>query len=265
MKGGRRRPSFSPTPIIPNRRKPLSTVDNSLQNRDKYRLSKQRIAISIPNLDFSYAPEIYDHLYSRQVKQDMLSEIVQSGITPDMRSQLISWMFTICSNFKIPRDIIFCAISILDRSLCKLGSDKEKFQLLGATAIFVSAKMQSLKIIPIAELINECANAYTSKDFIECENNVLVALNYDVNVPTVADFLEMSESATIKFKPLHSLLWLVANILIQFSSFLRFKASTISTAIIIPHMITSIIHITGALNCPQPPIVIYAFCLRRNR
>ena len=234
MKGVRRRPSFSPTPMIMGRRDALRVIDNISQKRGKRRTKVAQTPFKVPirSIGISYASEILDHLYTRQISPDALSEIFQSGVTAQMRSKLIEWIFATCYKYSVSRNAIFAAVSILDRSLCTLRSDEDKFQLLGATALFISAKMFNSTAFSLQSLVEECAGAYSSQDFLKCEGEMLGAINFDVNIPSVADFLELHESAFGSFKSLQNLMWFLADIHLQFSSFLRFRASTIACAIL---------------------------------
>ena len=236
-----RRSSFSPPPVIQNRRAPLTVLENVAPVRKKQlhvhlpplAPPKEMFCLFAEDLDSGYKKQILENLYSRQVQHDTLLEIVQSGVTTQMRSQLIEWMFALCCHFKTSRDIIFIAVSILDRSLCKLRSDKEKFQLLGATCIHIAVKLQGTHVIEIKELMKECGHAYTGIDFLQCENDILQALDYDLTTPTLADFISIHETIMNTYSPFNNLVWSLANLQIQFSSFLRFKASTVSTSILI--------------------------------
>lgn len=235
MKGVRRRPSFSPVPMAKGLRAPLQAIENMGQSRGKrkQKVAKTPLKSAIRPIGFSYAHEILEHLYSRQTKNDSLSEIYQSGVTTQMRSKLIEWMYIFCTNMNLPRNVTYSAVSVLDRSLCQLRSNEDKFQLLGATCIFIATKMHNTELFPLKKFVEECANAYTTNDFLQCETEILQAINYDVSVPTVADFLELHESSLGTFKSLQNLMWFLSDVQMQFSAFLRFKASTISIAVMI--------------------------------
>ena len=242
----RKRPSFSPIPMITGQRTPLQIIDNSFsQNRNKKRarIAQTPLKVVMRPIVFSFTPEIFEHLYSRQVQKDALLEIFQSGITTQMRSKLIEWMFILCKNLNISRNIMYSAVSILDRSWFQLRTNEDKYQLLGATCVFISTKVLNTQVFPLKKFVEECANVYTSQDFLQCESEILQAINYDVNVPTVADFIDIHESTLESFKSLKNMIWFLADVQLQFSAFLRFKASTISIAVII-----------YALHCLNEPI-----------
>ena len=247
MKGVRRkRPSFSPIPMITGQRTPLQIIDNSFgqnRNQKRKRIAQTPLKVVMGPIAFSYPPDVIEYLYSRQIKTDALSEIYQSGITTQMRSKLIEWMITFCKNLNFSRNVMYCAVSLLDRSLFQLRSNEDKFQLLGATCVFISTKMLNTQLLPLRKFVEECANAYTTNDFLQCESDILQVVNYDVSVPTVADFLDIHEATLDSFKSLRNMIWFLADVQLQFSAFLRFKASTISIAIII-----------YALHCLGEPI-----------
>ena len=233
-----RRASFSPPPVIQKRRMPLSVLENVDSNSNKLKQRKQigkseKFSFFLDIKKCNYGPQILENLYEAQVQNDTLQEIVQSGVTTEMRSLLVEWMFSLCSHFKTPQDIIFIAISILDRALCKLRTDKEKFQLLGATCVHIAVKLHSSFLIEIRSLIRQCGQAYKASDFLQCESDILNALEFDVRKPNISDFISIYDNSLKAYAPFHSLVLFLEKMQLQFSSFLRFKASTVAAAILI--------------------------------
>ena len=235
IRRGKRRPSFSPPPVVQNRRAPLSVLENTMPSTKNYQKSHSKENLSVFNykLDFNYKSEILENMYLNQIQNDMLQEIVQSGITTEMRCQLVEWMISLCFHFHTTRDVLFTAVSILDQALCKLHSDKENLQLLGASCIHIAVKLQSTYVLDTHQLSKQCANAYTPQDIQRTEMEVLRALDFNITTPTVYDFLSIHEPLFENHAPFNSLVWFIAALQLQFSSFLRFKVSTVATAILV--------------------------------
>jgi len=228
-----RRPSFSPTPTISKRnRTPLAIVDNSGNSRQQQRQMRSKTPFrggSKP-IGFNYAKDIYEHLISRQ---QFVDTMFHSYVSPQTRSTIIEWLFIICHHFGTPRSVIHATIGILDRCLKSMPVEKNSFQLIGATCLFLSLKMHAPKTIPLSKIAEECANQFSTSDFLECETQILESINYDLSNPTVLDFLDLHEANLASYKSLQQIIWFISDIHLQFSAFLRFRISTISNAIVI--------------------------------
>ena len=231
-----RRPSFSPTPTISKRqRTPLASIENSTNSRQQSRnlRSKSPFRGTSKILPFNYSQEVFNYLIFRQIPGEPLSEFFQSGISSQMRSKIVDWMFLIFSRYQTNKNVIYTAVSILDRTLKYISIDKENLQLLGATSLFLSYKLHAPKTIPLKKIVEECGEVYTNLDIIDFESKILDILNFELNIPTVVDFIELYEPSLNNYKSLHLLIWFLSDIHLLFSSFLRFKSSTISNSIFI--------------------------------
>ena len=59
-----------------------------------------------------------------------------------MRAVLVDWMVEVQENFELNHETLYLAVKLVDLFLCKEKvASKECFQLIGATALFIAAKV----------------------------------------------------------------------------------------------------------------------------
>lgn len=64
----------------------------------------------------------------------------QSVITRRMRAMLVDWMVEVQENFELNHETLYLSVKIVDLYLDKVKISKDKLQLVGAAALFLSCK-----------------------------------------------------------------------------------------------------------------------------
>lgn len=66
-----------------------------------------------------------------------------------MRAMLMDWMVQLASEFKFKRQTAYIAITLVDNYFqSTLNLPKSDFQLIGAAALFIAAKMEEFEPLP---------------------------------------------------------------------------------------------------------------------
>lgn len=88
-----------------------------------------------------YALDIFNYLKSREqiFKIDAYLER-QPHLTSWMRTLLVDWMVEVQETFELNHETLYLAVKIVDIYLSKVQIEKEKLQLIGAAALFMSCK-----------------------------------------------------------------------------------------------------------------------------
>lgn len=88
-----------------------------------------------------YAMEIFNYLKDREAefKIDAYLER-QPHLTSWMRTLLVDWMVEVQETFELNHETLYLAVKIVDIYLSKVTIEKEKLQLIGAAALFMSCK-----------------------------------------------------------------------------------------------------------------------------
>lgn len=88
-----------------------------------------------------YAMDIFNYLKERETKfkiDEYLGR--QPHLTNWMRTLLVDWMVEVQETFELNHETLYLAVKIVDIYLSKVPIEKEKLQLIGAAALFMSCK-----------------------------------------------------------------------------------------------------------------------------
>jgi len=140
-----------------------------------------------------YIKDVMTNLKSREhahqvINYDYLKR--QEKINNSMRFVLIDWLLEVHKKVKLFPETMYLCVNILDRFLERQPVSKDKFQLVGATALFIASKYEDIYHIDIDGLIKLCADIYTRDDFLMMESVMLSALEYNLTVVTSWPFIE---------------------------------------------------------------------------
>lgn len=108
---------------------PLGVIDFDRENWD------DPIQVS------DYAMDIFNYLKEREqnFKIDAYLDR-QPHLTNWMRTLLVDWMVEVQETFELNHETLYLAVKIVDIYLSKVQIEKEKLQLIGAAALFMSCK-----------------------------------------------------------------------------------------------------------------------------
>lgn len=143
-----------------------------------------------------YLSEIYSNLLLEE-KNAALRPVPnytdsQPFITCNNRAVLVDWMVEGHLFFNLAPDTLFKSIMILDTFLSSNNQIiKDKFQLLGVTALFIASKFNEIYCPKIKDFIMLTGNSYTSDELLDMEKRVLTCLDFNVLSPTSSDFFNI--------------------------------------------------------------------------
>jgi len=66
----------------------------------------------------------------------------QPQVTPAMRAILVDWLIEVQQNFELHHETLYLAVKLTDIFLEREPIQKERLQLLGATAVLVASKYE---------------------------------------------------------------------------------------------------------------------------
>lgn len=88
-----------------------------------------------------YAMDTFNYMKSREEEYRVPDYMVkQVHISKWMRSLLVDWMVEVQETFELNHETLYMAVKIVDLYLSKVIVIKDKLQLLGAAALFISSK-----------------------------------------------------------------------------------------------------------------------------
>lgn len=88
-----------------------------------------------------YAHDIFEYLKEREDEFQIDCYLQrQPHLTRWMRTLLVDWMVEVQESFEMNHETLYLAVKIVDIYLSKVQIEKEKLQLVGCAALFLSSK-----------------------------------------------------------------------------------------------------------------------------
>lgn len=113
----------------------------------------------------------------------------QVCLTNWMRSLLVDWMIEVQESFELNHETLYLAVKLVDYYLSKVVVSKETLQLVGAASMFIASKYDE-RIPPlIDDFLYICDGAYSRRELLRMEINVLKIANFDLGIPLSYRFL----------------------------------------------------------------------------
>ena len=152
--------------------------------------------MEIINLYQSHVKNFLQKERAYKISPDIFSK--QNDININMYKILIDWLFNLAdfktNSFLVTYYIIFRSEYIILRYLECHDVNRSQLQLIGATALWISYKMESRELYPFDTnfLVCVCADIYTQKEFTDMEISILLSV-HPLNYTNPLDFLDIEE------------------------------------------------------------------------
>lgn len=151
-----------------------------------------------PQLCSEYAPLMYAYMRDLEHQQPVRKDFLKNcHVTGKMRGVLIDWLVEVHHQFKLLQETLYMTIYIIDRYLQADGLTirRNRFQLLGVTAMFTASKVEEMYAPEINDFVYITDNAFSAADIREMELRILSALNFSLNRPLPLHFLRRNSKA----------------------------------------------------------------------
>lgn len=177
---------------------------------------------------------ILNSFYNTQSKKCGVTEIPQSCISPVRRYHIIGWMGKLCRHFSLPRTVFPHSVAIFDCFTESLSGkrmlDTQNIHLYALTSICLSSKYASARTAALRDMLRECGLAPAALANLEAD--VLEATGFRASLPCAWDVLEIICGLLPSDRHLRILTATVCEVLLQFSSFLRYAPSTLAISVL---------------------------------
>lgn len=117
-------------------------------------------------------------------------------IDDSCRKSMVVWCQQVQKALKLSPETVWIAISFFDRYLSSgkgksnaALQDKYNFQLASITSFYIAVKLYEDVELSVSTLAKLCKGYYKENDIIECEEDILFALNFRLATPTAMDFI----------------------------------------------------------------------------
>ncbi|XP_066261440.1 G2/mitotic-specific cyclin-B3 isoform X2 [Euwallacea similis] len=137
-----------------------------------------------------YAMDIFNY-YKEKEKEFPVGDYIDKQICLSkwMRSLLVDWMVEIQESFELNHETLYLGVKLVDMYLDRVTVSKETLQLVGAAAMFVASKFDERIPPMIDDFLYICDGAYTSREMIKMEANLLKVVGFNLGIPISYRFL----------------------------------------------------------------------------
>eukprot|EP00038_Savillea_parva_P015636 m.221046 g.221046 ORF g.221046 m.221046 type:complete len:249 (-) comp31757_c0_seq1:185-931(-) len=123
-----------------------------------------------------------------RVNPDFL--MLQSRITAKNLAVLHDWLVQVHYKFELQLETLYITNAILLRYLSRVNIPRNKLQLCGVVAMLLASKYEDMYPPVVKDFSYITANAYTPKQIIEEELNMLQVLDFSLEQPLPLHFLD---------------------------------------------------------------------------
>ncbi|KAF2901171.1 hypothetical protein ILUMI_05014 [Ignelater luminosus] len=184
-----------------------------------------------------YTFDIWRYLYGMEANLEWPKVnymFKQKHLNDEMRSILVDWLVSVADEYKMSEQTIHLAVNYIDRFLSHMSVVREKLQLLGAAAMMLAIKVEEVNILDACEWVYLSGMAYTSKQVTRMEQLLLKILKFDMNVPTMAAFIQqLCVMHELDKKTLFTAMYISELILLEGGSYLQYMPSMLAAASIV--------------------------------
>ncbi|CAI8054324.1 Cyclin-A2 [Geodia barretti] len=188
-----------------------------------------------------YTTEIFTYLREAEVRwQPQIGYMQkQTDITLGMRSVLVDWLVEVGDEFSLQTSTLYQAVGLVDRFLSLMSVLRGKLQLVGATAMYVAAKLEEIYPPELADFAYITDNTYSQKQIVQMEKLMLQSLDYHLIAPSSTSFLhhyldigtqQSHSSANLQTSVQHLAQYLCEMALVHSDPFLKYLPSEVAAA-----------------------------------
>ena len=113
------------------------------------------------------------------------------------RRKICLWAFRVADHFNLPREVVATSMSHYDRFMAILNRSGEErissrfVSLVSVTSLYLAAKVDQRRHIPITTFVTLCAGRYTMEDIICMEKHMISVLEWKLHPPTQQTFVSL--------------------------------------------------------------------------
>jgi G2/mitotic-specific cyclin 2 len=112
-----------------------------------------------------------------------------------MRGILADWLIELHSRMRLLPETLFLCMNIIDRFLSTRVVSLAKLQLVGVTAMFISAKVEEILAPAAINFVHEADGVYTETDMFQAEKYILKTLDWNLSFPNPMHYLRRISKA----------------------------------------------------------------------
>jgi hypothetical protein len=152
-----------------------------------------QIKLKNPQIPEEYLEDIYLNLLTEEKNMITLHSYMkfQEEINEKMRALLVNWIIEVHIKFQLNNETLFLTIYLIDSFLSKKIVTKDQLQLIGAACMLIACKYEEIYAPEIRDFEFISAGSFDKNDLLQCEKEILKAMNFSITVPSSYKFFEI--------------------------------------------------------------------------
>lgn len=138
-----------------------------------------------------------DYIYDRIAKRNPLTYPSTTGIRQSRqtvdescREQICEWCYRVTEYFSFDREVVYIAMSYLDRLLMSCQVDRHTYRLAAATSLLLALKVHHPLKIVLADFVSDLSKgAFLATDLVRMEIVMLRVLSWRIHPPTAMSYI----------------------------------------------------------------------------
>lgn len=154
------------------------------------------------------AKDIYDYMFTLEEQQAIKTDYLkdQKIFTPKVRQRLINWCMEIHSQLRLLPETLYMTIAVIDRFFDRVQvKHQSQVQLVAVGATLIASKYEEIYPPEVADLMHLTQNAYTRREIMRAEINILEQLEFNLGKPIPLAFLRRFSKAAHCDTKMHSM------------------------------------------------------------
>lgn len=173
---------------------PLTNITNRQQHKRHTSLTSAEQAVLQSHLQAEKKEICAMAKYSNKIMQyyegqDHTFAFVEKDITFEMRSLLTDWLISCCEKLRLNDDTFYLCIYLIDRFLSGRSISPNKLQLVGITALVISAKYEEVVCPDLSSFLLLSDRSFSENEIKKAEKYMLYSLGYKMNFVSPLIFL----------------------------------------------------------------------------
>lgn len=144
-----------------------------------------------------YGEDIFE--YMKKLEMDMRPDphymSRQEQVRPSMRAILIDWLVQVHERFHLLPETLFLTVNYIDRFMSVKSVALDRFQLVGAVALFLAAKYEEINCPSVQEIAYMVDHGYTVDEILSAERYMIDILEFKLGWPGPMSFLRRTSKA----------------------------------------------------------------------
>jgi cyclin B len=157
----------------------------------------------------------------------------QPDINEKMRLILVEWLIDVHVRFELNPETFYLTVNILDRFLSVKPVPRKELQLVGLSALLMSAKYEEIWPPQVEDLVDIADHAYSHKQILVMEKTILSTLEWYLTVPTHYVFLARFIKASIADEKMENMVHYLAELgVMHYDTMIMFSPSMVAASAI---------------------------------